>query len=331
MARIRIETDADWRALRSRHVGASEVAALFGVHPQITRWELWQRKAGYLDEPALDDNQRVFWGQTLEPAIAQGAAARQGWTTRKVHTYWTCDETPGMGASLDYEIIKDDRGAGVLEIKTVDGLQYRDWDDGEPPLAYMLQLQQQLAVTGRAWGAVAVLVGGNDLKVFEYERHEATIRRLRTEITAFWRSLAEGAEPQPDFARDADRIAELKGDPPPRTVDLSGHNRILQIIEAHDVASAMKNDWERGQKAAKAELLHALGDATHAWLPDGRVLEIGVVRYKAATVERPAGSYRKSPKVMDADKAKLPEASSKSREPAPAKPRVDLNTAAPVF
>lgn len=307
MPRIKIESDSQWHGLRSHHVGASEVAALFDVHPQITRWELWQRKAGSIDEPALDNNQRVFWGQTLEPAVAQGAAKLRGWNIRNIRTYWKADDVPGMGASLDYEIVNDDRGAGVLEIKTVDWIQYRQWDDGEPPLAYMLQLQHQLAVTGRAWGAVAVLVGGNDLKVFEYERHDATIRKLRTEITAFWRSIAEGIEPQPDFARDAARIAELRGDPAPQTVDLSGHNRIMQLIEAERLASEMKNDWERAQKAAKAEILHALGDATHAYLPDGRVLEVGVVHRKASTIEQPAVSYRKSPKVVDADKAKLPE------------------------
>ena len=39
----------------------------------------------------------------------------------------------------------------------------------------------------------------------------------------------------------------------------------------------------------------------------GRVLEVGVINYKAATIEKPAGSYRKTPKVHDADKAKLPD------------------------
>src|SRR6185437_11795560 len=63
-----INSDAEWRQHRKRHVGGSEVAALFGEHPHLTKFELWHRKAGSLPDPDLSDNERVFWGQTLEPA-----------------------------------------------------------------------------------------------------------------------------------------------------------------------------------------------------------------------------------------------------------------------
>src|ERR1700689_4565543 len=102
---IAIESEDHWRALRSKHVGGSEVSALFGEHGRITPFELWQRKAGNVPEPNLSDNERVFWGQILEPAIARGVAEKTKWNVRKVHRYHSLLPELGIGASLDYEVV----------------------------------------------------------------------------------------------------------------------------------------------------------------------------------------------------------------------------------
>lgn len=103
-----INSDAEWRQHRRRHVGGSEVAALFGEHPHLTKFELWHRKAGSLPDPDLTDNERVFWGQTLEPAIAMGVAKVTGWNIRKVRRYIAHPTVPGFGGSLDYEVVAHD-------------------------------------------------------------------------------------------------------------------------------------------------------------------------------------------------------------------------------
>ena len=80
------------------------------------------------------------------------------------------------GAAPDREI--GDRGGGVLEIKTVDWL-VRARLGREPPPHILLQLQAQLGVTGREWGAVAALVGGNELRIWEYQAFAPHHRRDR--------------------------------------------------------------------------------------------------------------------------------------------------------
>jgi putative phage-type endonuclease len=305
MTRIKIEGTDHWHELRRQHVGASEVGALFGVHPQLTRWELHHIKAGTLDAPDLSDNDRVLWGQIVEPAIAAGVERLHGWSLQNVRVYHSDDA--GLGATLDYRRIKAGDKNGPVDMKNVDRLVRRDWEGDEPPIHLLLQVQAQMALTGAKWGALACLIGGNELEIHEYDRHQPTIDKIKREVTAFWQEVRNGTPPTPDFQRDAARVAELYGQPTPRTVDLSGHNRIQQLLETERLASERKNQWDKAQQAAKAEILDALGDATHAHLPDGRVLEVGVVNYKAATIEKPAGSYRKTPKIHDADKAKLPD------------------------
>lgn len=310
MFRIKIESEQHWHDLRRAHIGASEVSALFGEHPQTSRWDLWQRKAGNLPDPDLGANERVVWGQLIEPAIGQGVQQMHGHTVRKIHTYWTSDTTPGMAASLDFEIVTDPRGAGVLEAKTVDRLIWRDWPEDEagerqPPLHYQLQLQHQLAVTGRGWGLLAVLIGGNELRVYEYTRDDDTIRLLRDAVTDFWRSIRADEAPEPDFQRDAARVMEMHGRIRQGSVaDLTGNNRILGLVETLETARSRATDWQHASEVARAEILDLVRDHEFARLPDGRILEAPTRHRKGFTVE--ATTFR-ALQVKDAAKSRLPE------------------------
>jgi putative phage-type endonuclease len=262
---IRVASDEHWHDLRRQHVGGSEVAALFGEHPQVSKFELWNRKKGVIPEPDLSDNDRVLWGTILEPAVAQGVAAKTGWQVRKVRRYHSLLPDIGLGGSLDYEIVSHERGPGILEIKTADWLVTRNWEEGEPPLNYELQVQAYLRLTGRAWGCMAVLVGGNDLRLFEYERRPKTIQIIESEVASFWASIAADKPPIPDYTRDVDTIRRVYSTVEDgKTVDLGGSNRAPELIANYRQAMADEKDAEKRKDAAKAELLTIIGDAERA-------------------------------------------------------------------
>jgi putative phage-type endonuclease len=226
MPAVRVESIEHWHRLRAEHVGSSEVGGLFGESSFCTPFELWQYKAGRLPPPDLSDDERVMWGTVMEPAIAEGVRRKTGWRVRKVHRYHTCRPALRLGASLDYEIICNPRGhgPGVLEIKTADWLVAKRWGDG-PPLGYELQLQHALAAVGWHWGVIAVLVGGNDLRLYEYERRAKTIDLIRERVAAFWQSIDENRPPAPDYRADGDTIAALYRDATPGKVVATGRCR----------------------------------------------------------------------------------------------------------
>lgn len=253
---------AEQRAIRARRIGASEVGALFGLDPYCTRFELWHRKRGSLPEEDMSDNAHVFWGDVLEPAIARGVALREGWKVRKVRRDAPHPELDCLGATLDYEVVGHEDGRAALEIKTADTWAAKRWADGLPPLRYQLQLQTQLDCTGCKWGAIAVLVGGNDLRVFRFDRHESAIARVRAEVAAFWRSIEAGEEPQPDWHADAETVAQLYGVTSAGSVlDLSDDVRFNELCRAYVAHAAVERQAQAGQAAAKAELLTLIGAA----------------------------------------------------------------------
>jgi predicted phage-related endonuclease len=270
--------------LRRLHVGSSEVAALFNLSPHATRLELYLRKRGELPEPDLSAYEPALWGLALEAAIGQEIGERMGWAVRKVRRYVIHPAVPGMGCSMDFEIVNHRRGAGVLEVKTVDRLAFRNWQGGRPPIHYELQLQHQLACTRRDWGAIGVLVGGNELRITPYERHHGAIDRLEREVAVFWREVAEGRPPRPDYQADLATLCALhrhaaKGS----FLDLRHSARARELCEEYTAAADAERAARQRREAAKAELLDLVRDAETVWVDGFRIaagtVEGGSVNY----------------------------------------------------
>lgn len=259
---------------RRRPIDSSEVAALFGLDERRSRFELWHQKAGNIPEPELSDDQRVFWGTVLEPAIAQGVAGLKGWKIRKVRRYIEHPSVPDMGASLDFEILGHPRGAAPLEIRNVDSLAARNWPDGLPPLCFELQAQHLLAcLPNRSWAALGVLIGGNSPRVFEYDRHPGIIAKIEGTVAEFWRSIEENRPPQPALERDLPVVEALYSHVRPGTVqDLRGHRRLEALCADYESARRDETAAEKRKRAAKAEILSIIRDTETVFCEGFKVL-----------------------------------------------------------
>lgn len=254
MAKITVRDEAHWHELRAKHIGGSDVSALFGLSSFSTRWQMWMEKSGKLPPEDLDKNKAVQAGKFLEAGIAQWAASLWGWDIQKVEEYHTADDTQGMGATLDYALT-----SGVpVEIKWNsgfgDGWKYEGDTIIEAPENYILQVQHQLACYGSdAEYAWLVVLLKNEPRRMKIPRHEGIIASIKQEVAAFWQSIADGVEPDPDFNLDAEAIDRLMEQVPLTDVELGGEHAIL-YTKYLDAAATEKLAKE-AKESAKAELL----------------------------------------------------------------------------
>jgi putative phage-type endonuclease len=257
---IPVKSDHHLHELRAQNVGASEIAALFGASPYTTLFTLWYQKAGKILSPDFD-SERMYWGNRLEPVIAQGIAEKQGWTIRKVRRYLMHPTVKGMGATLDYEIFNHADGPACLEIKNLSIEAWRkNWlknEDGsiEAPLHIELQLQHQLSVTGRPWGAIGFLVGGNKGHVVIRKRHEPTIQKIEQAIAAFWDTIEKGKAPELEEAGDLGALVQLFDGSQTVTLDSDEfESRVQACLDAEVSEKAAKEH----RKTANAHLIALL-------------------------------------------------------------------------
>jgi putative phage-type endonuclease len=277
---IHFGDDAEWLNLRRTRINSTDSPAVLGISPYRTAYELWHVKAGLLQD-TFEDNARIAWGRRLEPVIAAGVCEDHGLElVRPLKVYMLDDEIDGMGSSFDFEVrdpSNPDAGPGLLEVKNVDGLVFRQsWQtiDGEPeaPPHIECQLQHQLAVSGYRWAVIGALVGGNTSHLIRRERDEEFIRFLRGQVRDFLASIDAKTPPGPDYRRDLDSIKELyKQSDPAARLTPEQEARLAEIVVRYDAARAAAKAADEAQKAIQAELLHVLGPVEEARLGDWKV------------------------------------------------------------
>ena len=260
-----------WLTARQRDVTSTESAALFGMSPYVTHFELWHRKHSGT-APEFKTNERMRWGNRLEAAIAHGIAEEQGWEIRPMKEYMR-DPDARLGSSFDFVITN--LGEPVhLEIKNVDYLAFRDgWiehEDGsiEAPEHIEMQVQHQMAVSGFKRAFIGAFIGGNRGVVIERERDEDVIRAIRAKVAEFWRTVDAGQEPDPVMPEDAEAVIRMhQYAEPGKILDASGDAEIARLVEVYRQASAAEKNATEDKEAAKARLLAAIGDAEKVLLP----------------------------------------------------------------
>ena len=259
------ENNTAWLQLRTADVTSTESAALFGMSPYITRFELWHNKRGGL-QSAFTTNERMDWGNALEDAIARKLAADHGWTVEPLKDYYRLPELR-IGSSFDYVITNLPDGPEHLEIKNVDRFAYKDgWIEDDfglqAPEHIEMQVQHQMLVSGFKRSNIGALVGGNTGIVIKRERDDEVIAAIKSKIAAFWKSVDHGQEPEPVMPADVDAVMRLNQYAQPgKILDASNDANIAMLVAKIKDAKTIKANADEDEKRYKAELFEAIGDA----------------------------------------------------------------------
>jgi predicted phage-related endonuclease len=260
----------EWLALRSPNLNSTEVGSLFGILKYASIFELWHYKNKSI-QCDFTGNERTEWGLALQDSIAAKVAKDNGWTIRRMDEYMYLPEIR-LGSSFDFAIGAD----GIMEVKNVDKFVFLDeWENGEAPLHIEIQVQTQLAVSGRKFVWLVALVGGNEAILIKRERDEAVIKAIIEKVKWFWQTIAEGKEPEPDFKKDAEFIAKLYGYAEPEKVLTAGDDIAQLAAEYKKVGEEIK-PLEEKKEELKARLLVAIADAEKV-VGDGFSISAGMV------------------------------------------------------
>ena len=208
-----IETISDraaWLEARKKGIQASEAAAIFGLSPYMTAYDLYRLKRGKATDKDLSDNDRVAYGQAAEPLI-RGIFALdfpQYEITYRQYDIYRNDRIPFIGATLDGELFDTENlRSGILEIKTClisSATLSQEWQGDRIPDQYYVQIVHQLAATGFDFVKLAALlryeIDGEKFSRIIYRHYEradleSDIAYLIAEEEKFWDNTQAGIAP----------------------------------------------------------------------------------------------------------------------------------------
>ncbi len=286
-------------------ISASQVAGLFNRSPYNTRWMLYQhfKKAMPLGE-AGESGDRMDWGNRLEPAILRAVADELRLDVVPNRRYDVMPNLP-LGCTRDADLVDPSLGYGVVEVKNVDGLIYRQtWDEEHAPPHIEIQHQAQLMVPHPvhglpAWGVIAVLVGGNELKILRRTHGKEMQKDIASETIKFFAEVGEGKEPDPlGTERELRGLTWLYPERVPGKIisRYDDEDSAVMVDEYEDIRQR-RLELEKTEKALRVKIL-ALGQ-------DGEILNLP--RYELTYRKRTRAAMQTAEAVWTEFKIRTPE------------------------
>ena len=264
----------EWLEVRKHGIGSSDAAASVGLNPYKSQLTLWMEKTGRdADLPKPDPNDTtapVYWGTLLEPIVAASYTQQTGRRVRKVNAVLQHPERPWMLANLDREVI----GAGdvqILECKTAGEFGARLWKEGVPEYV-QLQVQHQLAVTGKQAADVAVLLCGQQLQVHRIHRDDGLIAKLMMLQERFWHYVTTDTPPPADGSDSAATALQyLYPRDNGERLDFSQDSQMSALFADLQDARFQAEKYKNLEEQCKQKIQQVMGDASHAAFETGSV------------------------------------------------------------
>lgn len=202
----------EWLIMRKQGIGSSDASAAIGLNPYQSPLELWMVKTGREENlPKIDPNDEshpTYWGNILEPIVATHYTKRTGYKVRRPNAILQHPDADKawMLANIDYSVVGC-RDVQILECKTAGEFGSRLWRDGVPEYVEV-QVQHQLAVTGKAVADVCVLLCGQEIRIHRIERDDVLIERLIELERRFWEYVITDTPPPADGSDSAGRALQ---------------------------------------------------------------------------------------------------------------------------
>ena len=212
---LKSKSKEHWLELRRQGIGGSDISAILGLNKYRSPLDVYQDKLGLA--PEVEENEAMYFGTLLEDIVAKEFAERTGMKVQKVNYTIGVGKDYWMRANIDRAIInpsiagtvrvKEQEGTNrilttdaILECKTAGFRSANLWgpsqeleiatgevtSEHEIPIAYELQVQWYMAITGVSKAYVAVLIGGQEFRCYEVDRNEKLISQMTQYAHKFW-------------------------------------------------------------------------------------------------------------------------------------------------
>lgn len=206
MSRILVSTKdlphEEWLKYRRTGIGGSDASTIIGLNPYNSLFRLYADKKGFIS--AKEDNEAMRQGRDFEEYVAKRFCEATGKNVRRRNYMFQHDNYDYILADIDREVVGENAG---LECKTASLFNKSDFENGEIPLTYYVQMMHYMAVMGYEKMYLAVLILSKGFYWFEVERNENEIDNLISAEISFWNNHIIPSVPPEIDSSDATKEA----------------------------------------------------------------------------------------------------------------------------
>lgn len=266
------------REARRTSIGSSDIAAIMGLHPNLSPADVWAEKVFETEDRASED-----WfetGDALEPGICEWVAKQLGLTVKLSPP--TKTRKPHFHANLD-GILSD---GSIVEAKTGNGVGWGEPGTDEVPVHVLAQVQWQMYVTGAKHAYIGAALAsdyGIRMRMYQSARDDEVIKGMRKYAIDWWRThVLEHSRPG-DAPVKLELLKRVRREPGTRV-----HIQPF-LIDAWVQAQEELKEARAHEKRTKEILLEAMGDAEGARTEEYEITYMEQSRKEAVI---PASTFR---------------------------------------
>jgi putative phage-type endonuclease len=167
-------------------IGGSDIAAILGISKWNTPLDIYLEKLS-TEEPMPEvSNQFQEWGNRLEHVLVEAFEELTGIKCATGLDTFIHPEYNYMRANIDAKLIGEN---AILECKTANQFAGKEWSTlggDNIPEPYLLQCAYYAEITQCAKVYIAVLIGGNDFRIYAYDRNPALGKLIMAKVIDFW-------------------------------------------------------------------------------------------------------------------------------------------------
>lgn len=179
----------EWLRERKNYLGGSDLGAIAGLNPYRTALDVYLDKTN--DDIAEETNSAMRWGNLLEDVVAKVYSEDTGYFLKIADGPIYHSEYKFLAANIDRWV--GDREY-VLECKTAGFNKNKEWGDlgtDQIPESYLVQVAYYAAICDVPKVDIAVLIGGQDFRIYTYNRNKELEEKLIKIACNFWHNHIE--------------------------------------------------------------------------------------------------------------------------------------------
>jgi putative phage-type endonuclease len=184
-----MENKQEWLRERKNYLGGTDLAAICGLNPYRTALDVYLDKTS--DDIRCETSPAMRWGTLLEDTIAKEYAEVTGQTIEIEPNTIYHPSMKFLGANIDRWVGDKEY---VLECKTAGFTRGKEWGEegtDQIPESYLVQVAYYAAICAVPKIDIAVLIGGQDFRIYTYERTKELEDKLIKIACNFWHNHIE--------------------------------------------------------------------------------------------------------------------------------------------
>ena len=179
----------EWLRERKNYIGGTDLASVVGLNPYKTALDVYLDKTS--DDIREETSPAMRWGTLLEDVVAKEYAEVTGYNLEIEPNVLYHPEYKFLGANIDRWA---DNKKHVLECKTAGFTKTKEWGEegtDQIPESYLIQCAFYASICDVPKVDIAVLIGGQDFRIYTYARNKELENKLIKIACNFWHNHIE--------------------------------------------------------------------------------------------------------------------------------------------